>query len=220
MKKINVLDWGLVGYNEALRRQTKLVEERVSGLSGDSLVFLEHHKTVTIGCSGGYDDLLVSETILRNAGIELFQVDRGGKATFHEPGQLVVYPIIKLEDNDLPLYVRTLLEASAAVLQAYGLNPMFKDGKPGLWVRDCKIVSIGVSLKQGVTYHGLAINVNNDLTGFQLIVPCGHRGETFTSIMREHGEYIEMAEVKNLFANEFKGRFLYYDESEQDSQNS
>lgn len=209
MKKLNVLDWGLVAYDRALRRQTKLVEDRVRGLSGDSLVFVEHYKTVTIGCSGGYSDMLVSEEILRNAGIELFQVDRGGKATFHEPGQLVVYPIIRLEDNDLPLYVRTLLVVSAAVLKAYGLDPMFKDGQPGLWVCDRKIVSIGVSLKQGVTYHGLAINVNNDLMGFQLIVPCGHRGETFTSIMKEHGEFIEMAEVKNLFANEFKGRFLY-----------
>jgi lipoate-protein ligase B len=156
------------------------------------------------------------EDFLRHNGIELYQVDRGGRATFHEPGQLVVYPIIKLENDDVRLYVRTLLESAAAVLRAYGLNPEFKDGRPGLWVQSQKIVCVGVSVKKGVTYHGIAINVNNDLKGYEWIVPCGHSGEAFTSIMKEGGGFVEMSEVKRAVIKEFKRSFHYGDSSEAD----
>ena len=212
-KRLTVTDWGLIGYKEALCRQIQLVDERLGELSEDSLILVEHYPVVTIGRSGGHDDLIVPEDVLRHNGIELYQADRGGKATFHEPGQLVVYSITKLENNDVRLYIRTLLEAAAAVLRAYGLNPEFKDGRPGLWVQSQKIVCVGVSVKKGVTYHGIAINVNNDLKGYKWIVPCGHSGEVFTSIMKECGGFVAMSEVKRAVIKEFKRCFHYGDSS-------
>jgi len=209
---IRVMDWGLLGYEESVRRQLQLVEERCSGVAGDSLILVEHPPAVTIGRSGGQSDLLMPEAYFHREGIGLHAVSRGGKATFHEPGQLVIYPIIKLKDNDIQLFVFTFLESAAAVLRAYGLRPEFKDGRPGLWVRSRKTASIGICVKEGVTYHGLSINVNNDLRGSRLIVPCGHAGEVFTSMARERGESVNMDEVKKTFIGEFKKRFHYEDE--------
>jgi lipoate-protein ligase B len=214
-ENIRVIDWGLLGYEESVRRQLQLVEERCSGVIGDSLIFVEHHPAVTIGRSGGQSDLLMPEEYFHREGIELHEVSRGGKATFHEPGQLVVYPIIKLKDNDIGLFVFTLLESAAAVLLAYGLRSEFKDGRPGLWVRSRKIASVGICVKEGVTYHGLSINVNNDLRGSQLIIPCGHAEEVFTSMAKEYGESIKMAEVKKIFIGEFRKCFQYEDEPRQ-----
>jgi lipoate-protein ligase B len=209
---IRVMDWGLLGYGESVRRQLQLVEERCSGVIGDSLILVEHHPAVTIGRSGGQSDLLMPEAFFHREGIELHRVSRGGKATFHEPGQLVIYPIIKLKDNDIGLFVGTLLESAAAVLRVYGLRSEFKDGRPGLWVRSQKIASVGICIKERVTYHGLSINVNNDLRGSQLIVPCGHAEEVFTSMAREYGQSINMVEVKKFFIGEFKKRFQYENE--------
>jgi lipoate-protein ligase B len=212
---INVMDWGLLGYGESVRRQLKLVEERCSGAAGDSLILVEHPLAVTIGRSGGQGDLLMPEAYFHREGIELHAVSRGGKATFHEPGQLVVYPIVKLRDNDVKRFVFTLLESAAAVFRAYGLRPEFKEGRPGLWVGSRKIASVGLCIEEGVTYHGLSMNVNNDLRGSRLIIPCGHAGEVFTSMAGELGESVDMAKVKKLFIGEFKKRFQYGNEPEQ-----
>jgi lipoate-protein ligase B len=209
------MDWGLLGYEESVRRQLQLVEDRCSEATEDSLILVEHPPAVTIGRSGGRKDLLMPEEYFCREGIELHQVSRGGKATFHEPGQLVIYPIIKLKDNDVGLFVLTVLESAAAVLRAYGFCPEFKNGSPGLWVRSRKIASIGVCVKEGVTYHGLSLNVNNDLRGSQLIIPCGHAEEVFTSMAKECGQSIKMIEVKKLFVGEFKKRFQYENEPRQ-----
>lgn len=210
-ENLSVMDWGLVAYGESVRRQLKLVEERCSGAAGDSLILVEHPLAVTIGRSGGRSDLLVPETYLHREGIEFHEVSRGGKATFHEPGQLVIYPIVRLRDNDVRRFVFTLLESAAAVLRAYGLPSEFKDGRPGLWVRSRKIASIGLCVKEGVTCHGLSINVNNDLRGSLLIVPCGHAGEVFTSMARELGASVNMDAVKKIFIGEFR-KLQYGDE--------
>jgi lipoate-protein ligase B len=208
---INVMDWGLLGYEESLCRQLQLVEARCRGVVGDYLILVEHHRTVTIGRNGGQDDLLMPEAYFHREGIELHEVSRGGKATFHEPGQLVVYPIIKLKNNDTGLFVLTLLTAAAEVLRAYDLRPEFKEGKPGLWIRSKKIASTGICVKEGVTYHGLSLNVDNDLRGFRLIAPCGNAEEVVTSMAKECDEPVKMAEVKNLFVGEFKKHFQYED---------
>lgn len=211
-ENINVMDWGLLGYGESVRRQLRLVEERCSGAAGDSLILVEHPLAVTLGRSGGQSDLLMPETYFHREGIELHAVSRGGKATFHEPGQLVVYPIVRLRDNDIKRFVLTLLESAAAVFQAYGLPSEFKEGRPGVWVRSRKIASIGLCVTEGVTYHGLSMNVNNDLQGSRLIVPCGHAGEVFTSMAKELGASVNMDAVKKIFIGEFKKRFRYGDE--------
>ena len=208
-KRIQVLDWRLLPYGETLKRQTALVEKRINGSSPDCLVLVEHTPVVTIGRSGSLNDLRISEDVLKRKGIEVYQVDRGGMATFHGPGQLVAYPIIKLQHTDLHRYLQTLLNTVADVLRAYGLEPVFKEGRPGIWVGSSKIASIGIAVRRWVAYHGIALNVSADLQSFNWIVPCGHPGETITSMELELGIYIDFSEVKRQFIKEFCKSFKY-----------
>jgi len=208
-KHLEIIDWGRLEYGETFARQKKLAEERIAGFSPDRLILVEHPPVVTIGRSGGQKDLRVSERSLRRKGISLHYVDRGGMATFHGPGQLVVYPILKLKRKDLHLYIQGLMETAASVLETYGLGPEFRDGSPGVWLSDAKIASIGVAVKKWVTYHGIALNVNTDPAWFSWIVPCGHANEKITSMSKELGHDLDMAEVKTRFIEAFCRSFEY-----------
>ena len=161
-RELEILEWGSLDYGVAFLRQKSLVEERISGSSPDRLVLVEHPPVVTIGRSGGLGDLRISKEKLFRKGIDLHQADRGGMATFHGPGQLVAYPILKLKNRDLHLYLKTLQDTLATVLRTYGLNPEFKNGRPGVWVDSAKVASIGIAIRRWVTYHGAALNVNTD----------------------------------------------------------
>ncbi|MBW1866724.1 MAG: lipoyl synthase [Deltaproteobacteria bacterium] len=208
-KNLEVLDWGCLEYGEAFSRQRSLVDESISGFAPDRLVFVEHSPVVTIGRSGSPVDLKVSEETLRKKGVALYQSNRGGMATFHGPGQLVAYPIIKLKEKDLHLYLKRLLNAVAALLREYGLVPKFKKGEPGVWVNSGKIASVGIAVRKWVTYHGVALNVNTDLEAFNMIVPCGHQEEKMTSMERELGFSLNMTEMKKKFTEVFGKAFGY-----------
>jgi lipoic acid synthetase len=212
-KALETLDWGSLPYGEALKRQMDLVEERIAGSSSDRFVLVEHPPVVTIGRSGGLKDLRISKEALKQKGVDLYHVDRGGMATFHGPGQLVAYPIIKLQLKDLHQYLYTLLHTIATVLRSYGLEPVFNEGRPGIWVGSSKIASVGIAVRRWVAYHGIALNVNADLKAFNLIVPCGHPAETITSMEQELGKSIDLEEVKLYFIKEFCKSFKYTDES-------
>jgi lipoic acid synthetase len=206
---LEILDWGYIAYDEALRRQYRLVEERINGSAPDRLVLLEHPPVVTLGRSGSRNDLCLSEADIDQKGIDLFAVDRGGQATFHGPGQLIVYPIIQLDQKDVHAYLNALLAVVATVVQAYGLKPVLKNGRPGVWVNSGKIASVGIAVKKWVTYHGAALNVSSDLEGFKWIIPCGHLGERITSLQAQLNRSIQLAEVKDTFVNEFLHIFGY-----------
>jgi lipoic acid synthetase len=214
-KVLEVLDWRLLSFSEAYTRQQALHEERSLDASPDRLVIVEHPPVVTIGRSGDDQDLCLHEAVLRQKGIELHYIDRGGKATYHGPGQLVAYPIIEITNRDLHWYVQTLLEAVASVLGGYGLEPAFKDGNPGIWVNGKKIASIGIAVKKWITYHGLALNVNTDLSAFDWIIPCGHPDEVMTSMQNELGRPIDLIEVKQRFISKFREHFGYAIEPKQ-----
>lgn len=209
LRGLELLDWGLLEYGEAFLRQKTLVEERIGGSSGDRLVLVEHPPVVTIGRSGSLEDLHISKKALGQKGVALYHVDRGGMATFHGPGQLVAYPIMKLKMRDLHLYLRTLQRILASVLRIYGLNPEFRDGRPGVWVGSAKVASIGIAVRKWVTYHGVALNVSTDPQWFNWIVPCGHPNEKITSVEREVGYPLNMAEVKKHFIDAFTRSFGY-----------
>ena len=209
IQKIEILDLGRLGYQQALRRQLDLVEARIKGSAPDSLILIEHPSVVTLGRSGSQNDLCVSEAALQQRGVELYKVDRGGQATFHEPGQLVAYPIVKLAANGLHRYLKKLLEVVGAVVRTYGLTPVFKNGRPGVWIKGGKIASIGIAVKKWVAYHGIALNVNNNLDGFNWIVPCGHPGERITSLKAQLGYPIDLSEVKKHFTQQFWRSFGY-----------
>ena len=206
---LEVLDWGRLNYGEAFERQKAWVQERIAGSVHDRLVLVEHPPVVTIGRSGGPEDLRVPETALRQKGVDLYRVDRGGMATFHGPGQLVAYPILKLERRDLHLYLEMLQNTIASVLRTYGLTPTLKEGRPGVWTGFAKVASIGIAVRKWVTYHGVALNVNTDPDWFTWIVPCGHSHEKVTSMERELGRPLDLAEVKKRFVAEFCKAFGY-----------
>lgn len=209
LRGLELLDWGLLEYGEAFLRQKTLVEERIAGSSWDRLLLVEHPPVVTIGRSGSLEDLHISKKALSQKGVALYHVDRGGMATFHGPGQLVAYPIVKLKMRDLHLYLRTLQHTLASVLRTYGLNPEFRNGSPGVWIGSAKVASIGVAVRRWVTYHGVALNVSTDPQWFNWIVPCGHPDEKITSMEREVGYPLNMAQVKEHFVKAFKSLFGY-----------
>ncbi|MBI5014467.1 MAG: lipoyl synthase [Deltaproteobacteria bacterium] len=209
---LEVLDWGVVAYDDALRRQEALVSERVAQRSSDRLVLVEHPPVVTVGRSGGVEDLRASEESLRRRGIAVHFVDRGGRATFHGPGQLVAYPIVKLRERDLHLYLERLLETLCAVIRSYGLSPQLRPGNPGVWVGSAKVASVGIAVRRWVAYHGVALNVTTDPTWFDWIVPCGNAAETITSLEREAGRSVPLDEVKARFVEAFRGAFGYGEE--------
>ena len=220
LKHLEVLDWGLLEYGEALLRQKALVEERIAGSSPDHLLLVEHPPVVTIGRSGSSKDLNISKEALSQQGVALYHVDRGGMATFHGPGQLVAYPIVKLKDKNLHLTLRTLQHTLVRVLRTYGLNPEFKNGEPGLWLHSAKVASVGIAVRRWVMYHGIALNVSIDPRGFNWIVPCGHPNEKITSMERELGYPVDMSEVKKTFKAAFCRLFGYAEESSVDEKGS
>lgn len=206
---LEIQDWGLVPYEEALARQRGLVEARVNHLVPDVLVFVEHPPCVTLGRSATADDLLVAEDELARRNVSVVWVERGGKATYHGPGQLVAYPVIRLEKPDLHAFLEGLLGAVEQVLRAYRLDPERKAGQPGLWVRGAKIASVGVAVRKWVTFHGIALNVNTDPAGFGLIVTCGQPGERVTSMHLELGRPVSLEDGKRKFAQAFCRNFGY-----------
>jgi lipoic acid synthetase len=206
---LQVIDWGLLRYDQAYRRQKKMVSERIADQCPDRLVFVEHQPVVTIGRSGSLKDLCVQPEVLRGEKVNLHFADRGGKATFHGPGQLVLYPIIKLEEKDLHVFLKRLLDSLAAVLRSYGLIPELKNGNPGVWVGGSKIASVGIAVRKWVTYHGIALNIATDLKGFNLIVACGQPDEKITSIENEIGNRVDPSQVKKRLIQSFCRIFGY-----------
>ena len=188
---LEVIEAGLTPYREALAWQRALAQARIEGrLPHDVLLLLEHPPVVTLGRSSREVHLL------RPEGVEVVEVERGGDVTFHGPGQLVGYPILDLAGyrQDLHWYLRTLEQALIGGLAALGVPAQRNPGYTGVWTRGGggggggrKIASIGVHVKQWVTWHGFALNVTTDLSHFERIVPCGIPGVVMTSVERERG---------------------------------
>lgn len=175
-------------YGEALELQRSIAAARISGhIPEDVLLLVEHPPVVTLGRSSKDANLSASPELLRARGVELFEVERGGDVTFHGPGQLVGYPIIDLKRHkqDLHWYLRTVEQALIDTLEALGIAAGRNTGYTGVWTGGRKIASIGVHARDWVTWHGFALNVTTDLSYFDLIVPCGIRDVTMTSIARE-----------------------------------
>ena len=206
---LHIEDWGTSSYDEACSRQVRMVAAHLSSTGIDTLVLTEHPPTVTLGRRGGETDLICPESGFAEKGITLHRINRGGLATAHEPGQLVVYPILKLPVKDLRHFTAGFLNTVVAVLAEYGLEGELKTGNPGVWVRGRKICSFGIALKRWVTSHGIALNLNNDLSTFELIVPCGVATEKVTSLLHETGQQADMKQVKNQLVKHFCRQFGY-----------
>jgi lipoyl(octanoyl) transferase len=206
LKKCLTIDLGLIGYAEAYALQKRVVTARKAGAIEDVLLFCEHPHVITLGRSGKRENLLASEHLLRQKGVEFHASDRGGDITYHGPGQIVGYPILNLGAirRDVVWYVRTLEEAMIGASAEVGINAERVAGKTGIWVRtgnaEEKLAAIGVHISRWITSHGFAYNVSTDLRNFDLIVPCGIADCKATSLEKLLGRNVEEGEVAQRIA--------------------
>jgi len=195
------VDLGLIGYAEAWELQKRVVASRKAGAIADVLLLCEHPHVITLGRSGKRENLLASEHVLRQKGVEFHASDRGGDITYHGPGQIVGYPILNLGAirRDVVWYVRMLEEAMIRATAEFGITAERVAGKTGIWVRagstEEKLAAIGVRISRWVTSHGFAYNVSTDLRNFDLIVPCGIADRKATSLEKLLGRSVEQKEV-------------------------
>jgi lipoate-protein ligase B len=203
--EILVVRCGIVPYEEAREAQRRLQDERQRGAVGDVLLLLEHPPVYTRGRRSTPEELPMGVEWYELQGIEVRDTDRGGRVTYHGPGQLVAYPIVSLRPygDDVLEYVRRLEQVMIGALGEHGVQAGVIDGLTGVWAGERKIGSIGVHVSRGVTTHGLAINVNNDLQPFEWIVPCGIEGVAMTSLSRE----LEAEQDLGAFADTVAARF-------------
>jgi lipoate-protein ligase B len=178
-----VIQLGQVPYEEALELQLRLRTARQADDIGDTLLLLEHPPVYTRGRRTEAHDLPMGDDWYRAQGIEVHDADRGGRVTYHGPGQLVGYPIMRI--SDVVDYVRTMEKAVIAALADEGVGAGVREGLTGIWAKGAKIGSIGVHVSRGVTTHGFAVNVDNDLQPFEWVVACGIDGVRMTSLYKE-----------------------------------
>ena len=213
-KTVKIIDLGQKSYSESLKIQegyfnTTIELKRLNRKKGTSiptdnyLLWVEHPPVFTLGKSGKMEHLLLNQQTLVNKGIEFYKTNRGGDITFHGPGQLVVYPILDLDNffTDIHKYLRYLEEAVISTLKEYGLKTKRSPGETGVWLDvgtpfARKICAMGVRASRWVTMHGLALNLNIDLGYFDHIVPCGIKGKGVTSLAKELGREIDVELVK------------------------
>jgi lipoyl(octanoyl) transferase len=186
--RLIVRDLGVMEYDEAWALQRETARQRSSGaLQHDTLLLVEHPPVVTLGRSTKPGHLLSTPARLAAAGVQLRDVERGGDVTVHEPGQLVAYPIIDLKQHtqDLHWYLRQVEAAIMHALASLGIDSERQPGQTGVWREGRKLASIGVHARDWVTWHGVALNVKNDLSTFAHVVPCGIDQVTMTTVAQE-----------------------------------
>lgn len=186
-------------YQEIWELQKQILEAKVQRrLEEDVILLLEHEPVFTLGRRGNRDNLLIPEEFLAKQGIDVIHVERGGDVTYHGPGQLVAYPIFDLRRTALGVveFVERLEEVMIRIAADFGVCAERNPKNRGVWVGPKKLGSIGIAIRHGITYHGLALNVHNSLEPFSWINPCGLQGTMMTSISIESGRMIDMEETR------------------------
>ena len=209
MRRCEVWQLGCVDYQSAWELQDRLVQQRSQNNAPDRLLLLEHPHTYTLGSAGHQEYILFSEAERATRGITVVQTDRGGDVTYHGPGQLVGYPIINLKPDrcDVHRYVRDIEDVLIRTIAEFGITGTRIPGLTGVWVGNEKIGAIGVRIARWITSHGFALNVNTDLSYFNMIVPCGISDKGVTSLSRLVDRTIDTHEVAHCAALNF-GRVL------------
>ncbi len=200
---LDIRDCGLANYSQILEMQLQLHEFRHQNKIPNTAIIVEHRPVITLGARQSTNKLLLNAEELKAKGIDVVDIRRGGGTTAHNPGQLVFYPIVHLGQLGLGVseYVRTLEQIGIELLEDLGVTAERKKGFPGLWVGEKKIASIGVRVSKQVTYHGMAININNDLSIFDYIIPCGLENITMTSVQRETGKTCDIPEAQRILSH-------------------
>lgn len=199
MREIELVDWGVLEYEESLERQRDLVCKRQDDLCGDMLISVEHPHVFTLGRRRE-----AAANVVAPGDVPVIEIERGGDVTYHGPGQLVMYAICKLEEEerDLHLFLRNLEQGIIDALTHYGIAAGREEGKTGVWLDGRKLASMGIACRKWVTFHGLGLNVNTDLSYFARINPCGFSSSVMTSARVEAGgEDISMASMRGHLAS-------------------
>jgi len=197
---------GRLDFLAALSQQEQLLELKQREGTADILLFVEHPHVYTIGRGGDLNNVVAPRDV------PLHRASRGGDVTYHGPGQLVVYPIIDLRSKlrkDVHRYVRNLEMTAIETLQDFGLEAKRRPPYTGIWIDNRKIAAIGIAVRRGITFHGLALNVNTDLSYFNRIIPCGLPWADVTSMAKELGTEQSIEQVKHTFLNCFAEVFDY-----------
>ena len=224
-KKVKIKSLGSVNFKECFEYQKKIQNEiiqikldnrnkRIKKITPNYLLFVEHDHVYTLGNSGNSANLLFNEKILKQKGIEFYKTNRGGDITYHGPGQLVCYPIIDMENfyTDIHKYLRDLEEIIINTLNVLGITASGNSNETGVWIdvgklNERKICAMGIKVSRWVTMHGLALNVNTNLSFFEGIIPCGISNKGVTSISNELNKEIKMDLVKKIFTEKFLDQF-------------
>jgi len=219
-RSLHIIDCGLADYREVLARQHELCEQRRRDEIPDTVLIVEHPPVITLGAHRSANKLLVDREELVRRGIDVVQIRRGGGTTAHNPGQLVFYPILHLQHLGLGIsdYIRNLEEIGIDLLGQLDVTAERRKGFPGLWIENDrqssianrqsrKIASIGVRVSKFVTHHGMAINICNDLSIFDLLVPCGLENVKMTSVLKETAKRHSMSRLKKRLADSLVAHF-------------
>lgn len=226
-KDVQVQDLGLIDFKEAWDYQEQLFQEiidikirnRKTGSDFQTtnyLLLCEHPHVYTLGKSGDENNLLLNETSLKHHAASYYKINRGGDITYHGPGQLVVYPLLDLDNffTDIHKYMRFLEETVIRTLAHYGVLGARYEGLTGVWLepetpRARKICALGVKASRWVTMHGIGFNINSDLSYFDHIIPCGIQDKTVTSLEKEIGEKVNLNDIKNVLLKEMTELFHF-----------
>lgn len=202
---MNIVDLGKKDFKEIWDLQKNIHEKRLEGKIEDTLLLVEHYPVITIGKSGKEVNLLIPFKLLKKKGIAYYHIERGGDITYHGPGQIVGYPIFNIKEGLVGIkpFIKRLEDIIIATLSAFDIMGMKKEKMIGVWTEKGKICSLGIAVKRWVSFHGFALNVNTDLKNFDLIVPCGLRNVSMTSIKDILNEEVPMDEVKKHLIKNF-----------------
>ncbi len=205
-----VFNLGLVDFKKALQFQKEIFQEIKNNYFNSALILCRHYPVITMGRQGSAENIKVSSFELRNRGIHMYEIERGGDVTYHGPGQLTVYPIFNLAylKKDIHLFLRQLEGLVIDFLSDFGIKGLRYKGLTGVWIDKNKVASIGIAIRNWITFHGMSINIKkDDLDNFSLIKPCGMDIE-MTSLETALGKNIEIEQMKEIFTHKFKDTFL------------
>ncbi len=206
---IKHIDLGFADYKEVwdLQKETHIKKQSTS--SDDIVYIVEHNHVYTLGKTGSRDHILISDEDMKLKGISYYEIDRGGDITYHGPGQLVVYPILDLNNyyKDTHRYLRNLEETVILTLKEIGIEAHREEEYTGVWVGEEKICAIGIKVSKWITMHGIAFNINTDLSYYDKIIPCGIFHKGVTSIEKITGKKADFEEIKEIYIKNFREVF-------------
>lgn len=210
MQQLEIIDIGLIDYRRGWYFQREVLKGVRAGILPSTLIFCQHNPVITLGSQVKREQIKIPIAELDLRGIEIYEVERGGDVTYHGPGQLVIYPIFNLHHlrKDIHWFLRKLEGVVIEFLADFGLNGARRQGLTGVWVNNQKIASIGIAVKNWITFHGLSINIKKSvLENFSLIKPCGMDIEV-TSLESVLGRLISLNQAKKSFLNKFRDNFI------------